>query len=160
MAGEIQPFISTVPGSLDGKGRICVPASFRHILASQDTAGIYLCPAIVEPALEAFCQIVMSRLQARVGQHDALFSPLHDDEAGHVFAETVLLPIDENGRVRVPDPMIATAQLKDKILFVGMNEKFQIWNPDIYTQIKLERFERLRAKRLAATAPLGGGTVQ
>ena len=35
MTGLVQPFISTVPGSLDSKGRVCIPATYRHILAAQ-----------------------------------------------------------------------------------------------------------------------------
>ena len=39
MTGLVQPFISTVIGSLDSKGRVCIPAAYRHILAAQNTAG-------------------------------------------------------------------------------------------------------------------------
>ena len=56
MTGSVQPFISTVAGSLDGKGRVCVPAPYRQLLAAQNTAGLYLCPSFVDPALEAFGQ--------------------------------------------------------------------------------------------------------
>jgi DNA-binding transcriptional regulator/RsmH inhibitor MraZ len=37
MTGLVQPFISTVPGSLDSKGRVCIPAGYRHLLAAQNT---------------------------------------------------------------------------------------------------------------------------
>ena len=51
MTGLVQPFISTVPGSLDSKGRVCIPATYRHILAAQNTAGVYICPSFIDPAL-------------------------------------------------------------------------------------------------------------
>ena len=53
-------------GSLDSKGRVCIPASYRHILAAQNTAGVYVCPSFVESALEAFGQIVLDALHARL----------------------------------------------------------------------------------------------
>jgi MraZ protein len=159
MTGGIQPFISTVPGALDSKGRVCIPASFRHILAAQSTPGIYLCPSFVEPALEAFGQILMDSVHARLSQQDPFFSPTHDDEAAQVLAESMLLPVDENGRIRVPETMIAAAQLKDKIVFVGLGQKFQIWDPEIYAPIKAERTDRARAARLAAMR-VGGGLTQ
>ena len=53
---------------------------------------------------------------------------------------TQLLPLDENGRVRLPDELIAHAALKDSAVFVGMGSKFQIWEP--------ARFEAMRAARL------------
>jgi MraZ protein len=159
MTGGIQPFISTVPGALDSKGRVCIPASFRHILAAQSTPGIYLCPSFVEPALESFGQILMDSVHARLSQQDPFFSPTHDDEAAQVLAESMLLPVDENGRIRVPETMIAAAQLKDKIVFVGLGQKFQIWDPEIYAPIKAERTDRARAARLAAMR-VGGGLTQ
>jgi len=158
MSGGVQPFISTVPGTLDGKGRVCIPASFRHILAAQATPGIYLCPSFVEPALEAFGQNLIDAVHARLSQQDPFFSPTHDDEAAQVLAESMLLPVDENGRIRVPEMMIATARLKDKVIFVGLGQKFQIWDPEIYAPIKQERTERARAARLAAMRGTGGMT--
>jgi MraZ protein len=158
MSGGIQPFISTVPGTLDGKGRVCIPAPYRHILAAQSTPGIYLCPSFVEPALEAFGQTLIDAVHARLSQQDPFFSATHDDEAAQVLAESMLLPVDENGRIRVPDLMIQTAQLKDKIVFVGLGQKFQIWDPEIYAPIKQERTDRARAARLAQIHSSGGVT--
>ena len=66
----------------------------------------------------------------------------HDDKAFAVLSSTQLLPIDENGRVRLPDDLIAHAGLKDRVSFVGLGRKFQIWDA--------ERFARHRARRSMA----------
>ena len=63
MTGLVQPFISTVMGSLDSKGRVCIPAAYRHILAAQNTAGVYICPSFSEPALEAFGQTLLDSVR-------------------------------------------------------------------------------------------------
>jgi MraZ protein len=159
MSGGSQPFLSTVAGSLDGKGRVCVPAAFRHILTAQATPGVYLCPSFVETAIEGFGQTLVDAVHQRLAQDDPFFSPTHDDRAGQILAETVLLPVDENGRIRVPEAMIAAARLKEKIVFIGMGQKFQIWDPEIYAPIKAERTERARADRLGAMRN-SGGTAQ
>jgi MraZ protein len=130
MTGLVQPFISTVPGSLDSKGRVCIPATHRHLLAaqapqaqapqgSQNTAGVYVCPSFIDPALDAFGQDLLDRVNARLANQDPFFSAGFDDEATALIARTQSLPIDENGRVRLPDAMIEHAGLKDKIVFVG-----------------------------------------
>jgi len=142
-------FISTMTGSLDAKGRVCIPASFRQILALQMTNGVYLCPSFSDPALEGFGQTLMDRTAERLATLDPFLSPLHDDLASQIVAETTQLPVDENGRVRLPDAMIAAAQLKERVLFVGMVQKFQIWDPEIYAPIKAKRLEGARAARLA-----------
>ena len=66
----IQPFMSTVMGTLDSKGRVCIPAPYRQILAAQNTNGVYICPSFFEGALEGFgqtrarlaaCAVVLAR---------------------------------------------------------------------------------------------------
>ena len=145
-------FISTMTGSLDAKGRVCIPAGFRQILALQMTNGVYLCPSFSDPALEGFGQVLMDKTTERLATLDPFLSSLHDDLASQIISETAQLPIDENGRVRLPDAMIAAAQLKERVLFVGMVQKFQIWDPDVYAPIKAKRLEGARAARLAGGA--------
>jgi MraZ protein len=146
-------FISTIAGSLDAKGRVCIPAPFRHALSAQQTNGVYLCPSFSDPALEGFGQALMDKTTERLAALDPFLSSLHDDLASQIVAETTQLPIDENGRIRLPDALIAAAQIKERVLFVGMVQKFQIWDPDVYAPIKAKRLEGARAARLA------GGTL-
>lgn len=129
MAGAIQPFIGTVQGTLDAKGRVCIPAAYRQILAVQSTEGVYICPSFVEQALEAFGQDLLQSVHQRLAQLDPFFSQAHDDQAYAVLSSSQLLTLDEQGRVRLPDAAIAHAGLKDRVTFVGMGSKFQIWEP-------------------------------
>ncbi len=146
MTGLVQPFISTVPGSLDSKGRVCIPATYRHILAAQNTSGVYVCPSFIDPALDAFGQSLLDAINARLAAQDPFFSASHDDEATALLARTQSLPIDENGRVRIPDAIIAHAGLKDRIVFVGKAQKFQIWDADAYAPIEAEALARVKAR--------------
>ena len=73
MTGLVQPFISTVIGSLDSKGRVCIPAAYRHILAAQNTAGVYVCPSFSEPALEAFGQTLLESVVGAAGRSGSVF---------------------------------------------------------------------------------------
>jgi MraZ protein len=146
MTGLVQPFISTVPGSLDSKGRVCIPATYRHLLSAQNTTGVYVCPSFIDPALDAFGQTLLDTINTRLAAQDPFFSASFDDEATALIARTQSLPIDENGRVRLPDSMIAHASLKDKIVFVGKAQKFQIWDADAYAPIEAEAIARVKAK--------------
>lgn len=151
----VQPFISTVAGSLDAKGRICIPAPYRQVLASQATAGVYLCPSFVEPAIEGFGESLLQRVHQRLSALDPFFSPVHDDQAFAVLSSTQLFAADEAGRLKLPEALAAHARLTDRLLFIGMGEKFQIWNPDVFAPIQAERLERARASRIGHTAPGG-----
>jgi MraZ protein len=62
---------------------------------------------------------------------------------------TDLLPLDENGRVRLPDEMIAHASLKEgePIIFVGLGTNFQIWNRERFAPVLARTLENARTLR-------------
>jgi len=141
-----QPFISRVTGKLDNKGRVCIPATYRQILSAQATAGVYVCPSFHEGALECFGEDVLQTFHRLQCELDPFFAQQHDDKARSVLAMTELLPLDENGRVRLPDSMIEHAGLKDRIAFIGLSQKFQIWDADAYAPIQAETLARMKAR--------------
>lgn len=152
MFAPVQPFISTVTGTFDSKGRVCIPASYRQILAVQNTPGVYVCPSFSEATLEGFGAEVLQAFHRQQAEGDPFFTPTHNAKVFAVLSMTQLLPLDENGRVRLPDELIAHAGLKDRVVFVGMGTKFQIWEP--------ARFEEMRTARLKqalAAFNTGGG---
>jgi MraZ protein len=144
----VQPFVSTIINKLDVKCRVSVPAPFRQILAQQSLRGFYCFPSFVSPALEAFGEDLLADFQKRLGAVDPLFSEDYDAQAQAVVGETQLLNLDDEGRVRLPDEFLAHAQIKDRVLFVGMIQKFQIWDPERFEPIRLARIARARATRL------------
>ena len=141
------PFISTMTGTLDAKGRVCIPASFRDVLTAQNTAGVYTCPSFADAALEGFGEEVLQEFHRRLAQEDPFFSQATDDKVFAVLSMSQLLPRDENGRVRLPDEFIAHAGLKDRVTFVGMGRKFQIWDSERFAPVQAERLKRALAQR-------------
>ncbi len=147
MPAGVQPFISTIAGSLDGKGRVCIPATYRQILAAQNTIGVYVCPSFHEIALECFGDEVLQSFHQQQASSDPFFAKDHDDKSSAILSMTQLLTQDENGRVRLPDELIVHAGLKDRVSFVGMGRKFQIWDAENYAPVRAERIARARALR-------------
>jgi MraZ protein len=158
MSVVAQPFMSTVTGTLDSKGRVCIPAAYRQILTAQNTNGVLICPTFFEPhALEGFGQTLLEALHERLSKLDPFFSTEHDDDAYAIISRTQALPADEQGRVRLPDPLISHAGLTDKVVFVGLSSKFQIWNPERFADMDAERIARVRARRERELAKQSGG---
>ncbi|HWA89721.1 MAG TPA: hypothetical protein VG889_06775 [Rhizomicrobium sp.] len=141
------PFISTMTGTLDAKGRVCIPAPFRDVLTAQNTAGVYLCPSFADAALEGFGEEVLQDFHQRLAQEDPFFSQATDDKVFAVLSMSQLLPRDENGRVRLPEEFIAHAGLKDRVTFVGMGRKFQIWDSERFAPVQAERLKRALMQR-------------
>lgn len=149
-----QRFMATYAGTLDSKGRVCIPAPFRLVLSAQNTSGAFVCPSLAGGSLDVFGQELMDAQHARLDRFDPFLSKLHNALASQIVAETRPLPVDENGRVRLPEEFIKAANLKDNVLFVGMNQKFEIWNPEDYARVKAERLARARAASEAEDAAL------
>ena len=145
----VAPFISTMTGTLDSKGRVCIPASFRDVLTAQNTAGVYICPSFSEAALEGFGEDVLQDFHQRQAALDPFFAPEHDDKVFAILSMSQLLTRDQNGRVVLPDEFIAHAGLKDRVTFVGMGRKFQIWDSERFAPVQAERLKRALAMRSA-----------
>jgi MraZ protein len=146
----VQPFVSTIVNKLDAKGRVSIPASFRQILSQQNLRGCYCFPSFIFPALEAFGEDLLAEFQKRMVGVDPIFSEDYDAQAQAVVGDTQLLNFDDEGRVRLPDEFLAHAHIKDRVLFVGMIQKFQIWDPERFEPVRLERIARARATRLGS----------
>ena len=146
MTAPVQPFITTFQGSLDAKGRVCIPAAYRQILTAQGTPGVYVCPSFIDPVLDCFGQLLLDETTRRYSGQDPFFSPGFDDDATALIARTQLLKVDDTGRVSLPESMSEHAGLKDKVVFTGKLQKFQIWDAGRYAEIEAAAVARVKAK--------------
>jgi MraZ protein len=115
-------------GALDKKGRVCIPAQYRHILAAQNTNGVYVRKSLVTPSLECFGAHVVQAFHDAQTEADPFFTSAHSSSAFALLSLSQELAIDETGRVRLPDDFIAHAGLAENVTFVGMGRKFEIWD--------------------------------
>jgi MraZ protein len=53
-----------------------------------------------------------------------------------ILADSVSLSIDGDGRMVLPEKMIAFAGLEQQVVFVGQGRQFQIWSPARYQQFR------------------------
>jgi MraZ protein len=146
------PFISMPVGTLDKKGRVCIPAIYRQILAAQSTSGVYVCPSFSEPTLECFGETVLQEFHQAQAHEDPFFTEVHDVKTFSVLAMTQLLAIDETGRVRLPDSFIAHAGLSENVTFIGMGRKFEIWDTESFAPVLGERLASAKAIRKSSRA--------
>ncbi len=58
-----------------------------------------------------------------------LFSSEQDDLATAVFGSAVQLPFDGDGRIILPTDLVEFGGFEEKVSFVGMGTKFQLWSP-------------------------------
>jgi MraZ protein len=146
-------FLSKTVNRLDKKGRISVPAGFRAALANQAFQGVVLFPSHHHQCLEGFGWNYMEEMNKRLSSFD-LFSDEQDDMATAIFADSVQLPFDKEGRIILTEDLIQHAGLEDQAAFVGLGQKFQIWAPGAFEKRRETARKNMRDNKL--TLPKGG----
>lgn len=124
-------FLSTYHNRIDKKGRLSIPAPFRTVLASQEFPGIVAYASPIHACIEACGMRRIMKLNQRIERLDP-YSEEHDAFAMTLFGESVQLSFDGEGRVMLPERLIAFARLQDAVTIVGKGEVFEMWEPKAF----------------------------
>jgi MraZ protein len=147
-------FLGSHQNRIDAKGRVSVPASFRNFLKppGDDMPALILRPSHKHPCIEGWPGAVFAALSRPLETHD-LFSESHDDFAAALYADAFAIEPDKEGRIILPDWLIAHAGITDTAVFMGLGRTFQIWEPAAAEQRRAEARQRTRERGL--TLPAG-----
>ncbi len=140
-------FVSTFTNRIDAKGRVSIPATFRAVLdrdrygGGVGGLGIYCYPSLDAPALDAGGERLALKIDGLLsGLPD--YSNERDELSVALYGDVQVLSIDQDGRIVLPEKLRAVIGLEPaaaaEITFVGLGDKFQMWEP--------KRFEERRAR--------------
>ncbi len=138
-------FLSTFINKIDKKGRVSVPATFRMALAPESFQGIVAFRSFKHNAIEACGFERMQRLCSSVDDLD-FFSDAQDDLTASIFADSVQLALDGDGRIVMPKNLLDHAQITDRAAFIGRGANFQIWQPEAFEAHQQRARERVKQK--------------
>src|ERR1700730_6886283 len=126
-------FVSTFINKIDAKGRVSIPAPFRAVLERDgytqgSTGGIYCYPSLDAPALDAGGQSLAQKID---GLLDGLpdYSDERDELSVALYGDVHVLGLDQEGRIVLPETLRTHAGLAAQVTFVGLGQKFQMWEP-------------------------------
>lgn len=121
-------FTSNYESAIDAKGRVSVPARFRAELDGSDR--IFVWPSLKgHKCLEAGGDALMNyyrQILLRMSPSD----PDRDAIIHVIFGRSAELKMDEPGRVKLPDSLLAHAGIDKQVLFVGALDRFLIFSPE------------------------------
>lgn len=139
-------FLSTFINRIDKKGRISVPAQFRPYLADENFSGVILYESFINPSIEG-CNIDrIKKLSDAIDNLDP-FCEERDSFATAILAGSMQISMDTDGRIILPDNLIAIADLKDKAIFVGKGKTFEIWQPEKFSDYMSSAKIKAKEKR-------------
>ena len=149
-------FMGTFTGKLDRKGRVSVPAAFRGALERLGTLELVLRRSHRDACVEAWPLPTFETMAAGLEQLD-VFSDALDDLSLSLFADAFPLRPDGEGRVVLPEDLIAHAGLTEAVTFMGAGRSFQIWEPEAARQRAEAARQRARERGLTIPAPRPAG---
>lgn len=134
----MQIFSSNSTHKIDAKGRVSIPASFRKVLDAEPQPGVVLIPRLHgEPAIEGLGYGQFHQMAAALGA----LNPL--ERATKALKNKLLgqarhIQLEDTGRIVLGRDLIEMLGNPDTVLFVGLGQSFQIWNPDTYAAAQAE----------------------
>jgi MraZ protein len=136
----VSTFLGSYTYTLDGKGRVSLPAPFRR--DAEDQRFVLL--QVYSPSLALYPESAWREVE------DRLRNLLRNDPEARswvmrVLASAVEVSPDSQGRILIPSRLQEAAGLEGQVLMVGMIDKVDLWNPsDFETAVgeEKEEFER------------------
>ena len=144
-------FVSTFTNKIDAKGRVSIPASFRAVLerdgyAGGTAGGIYCYPSLDAPALDAGGERLAKKIDGLLaGLPD--YSDERDELSVALYGDVQVLTIDGDGRIVLPEALRAHANLDAAVTFVGLGDKFQMWQPELFEKRRAEARSKVQVTR-------------
>ena len=126
-------FLSSYESGVDAKKRVSVPASFRKSLGGEEC--VYLWPSLDKPCIEGAGQRLMEGFDDAMAELD-LMDERRYALATYIMGEARQAKFDDGGRIVLDAELLAIAGITDKAKFVGLGDRFQIWEPAAFEAVR------------------------
>ncbi len=152
-------FVSTFTNKIDAKGRVSIPASFRAVLERDGYAGgIYCYPSLDAPALDAGGERLAQKIDGLLrGLPD--YSDERDELSVALYGDVQVLTIDGDGRIVLPQELRTHAGLSSAVTFVGLGDKFQMWEPARFAERRAQARAKVQDHRKLFGVRSGAATI-
>ncbi len=116
--------------TIDDKNRLSLPAKFRQLMGKK----VILTPGL-DNCLWVFMHKEWEKIQEKLNESSLLTS---DNRSFNrfMFAGAVEAEIDSIGRILIPDFLKERANLKNKVVVIGVSTRVEIWNEKTWGDYK------------------------
>ena len=126
--------------SVDSKGRVSVPSSFRMELQRRSEKAPVL--TIHGDHLALYPGDVWEKKEQQLSELSDM-QPDVQDYQRYMVADASDSPLDSQGRILIPTLLRKEAALESKVLLAGVLDKIEIWDPDRFEDKKRQTLMRL-----------------
>ena len=122
-------FLSSYESGVDAKKRVSIPAPFRKVLSGEES--VFLWPAVDKSCLEGGGEVLVRKFQRAISRLRPM-DPRREALATNIFGAGRHCKLDEGGRIVLEGDLLGHAGIRDKVRFVGLGDRFQIWTPEAH----------------------------
>ncbi|HVD97346.1 MAG TPA: division/cell wall cluster transcriptional repressor MraZ [Cytophagaceae bacterium] len=142
-------FSSEYECKLDAKGRLILPARMKANLPAASGNNIIITRGF-ETCLVVYPEVEWRKVFSKVSGLNE-FNEEYRNFQRNFFRGNTEAELDSNGRFVLPKTMTKYAQIETEVIVVGMGNRIEIWNPELYDQFLIKdqkEFSKLAEKFL------------
>jgi len=122
---------------LTDKDRVSVPKKFREELGTELILAKWYENCLVLVDKDNWRKLI----RKLIGITKLVISPVRDIDR-FILGSAYDLKLDKQGRFIVPEKLLEYAEIKDEVVFVGLNDRVEIWSQDNWRQLEEGAEER------------------
>ncbi|MCX6754750.1 MAG: division/cell wall cluster transcriptional repressor MraZ [Candidatus Nomurabacteria bacterium] len=116
--------------TLDDKNRMSLPVKFRKEMGKS---------VVVTPGLDNCLSIFTTKEWQKVSgklSEASMFTSDNRSISRFIFGQTVVVDVDSNGRILIPENLKNRSNLTNKVVVIGVQNRVEIWNEKVWNDYK------------------------
>jgi MraZ protein len=138
----------TFTRNLDDKRRIAVPKRLKEQFGGKEITSLYVAPG-TEQSLALYSPEEFDQLSRRFTERSS-GQPEFRNYIRLFFARSERVEFDSQGRIRIPEWLVESAQLEKDVMLLGVHDHAEIWDANLWKEF-LSNHEQ-QFDQMAATA--------
>lgn len=126
-------FVGTYLVSVTSGKRTSIPIVFRQKLGEKLIVAKWYENCLVLVGSESWNAL----LERLTGGEKMIIEPIRQTEH-FIFASAYEVETDEQGRIVLPDRLVSYASLEDQVYFLGIGDRVEIWNKELWEKKEAE----------------------
>lgn len=122
----------TYARSLDDKQRLAIPKKMREEFGDPEPAALYIAPG-TDRSLFLYSPEAFARLADRFAEASSQRPDVRNYQR-LFYAQAENLPLDGQGRIRIPERLVALAGLKKDLVLLGVRDHAEIWEQSAWDE--------------------------
>lgn len=126
-------FAGQYEGKIDAKGRLVLPSRLKSNMPAGDDNNTLVISKGFEPCIVLYTVPEWEKTYSIVANLDE-FNKEYRSLQRNLFSRITYADLDNNGRFLLPKGFMQHAELEKDVLFIGMVNRIELWDPEKYEQ--------------------------